>query len=532
MVGAVAAIVLGLLLAQNARGADAPLPASMAALGDSLTTGWGSDGVASDNTNNSWATGANPAVDSHRSRIQAQVGPIAASTYAIAGRKASDLPRQAGLVASGIGYVTIAIGTNDLCEDVTSIDQMTPVGTYEGHVRSALNALFGKSPDARVLIASIPNWLHVAQSYPNEPRPSGTCPLLFEDGVANSATQAAVHQRSIEYNGALASACAEFVNCRYDGGAVFGLALGLGDLSALDAFHLSVAGQAKVAAATWDAGWYQDGGDPGPGGGGGGAGQTELSVSLAASEASITEGETVTYTAGVRTTHAAWGASGIVLTLELPSGAAGVSAQSTRGAGCIGTDPVTCDLDFLLPGQEAVVTVVVRFDAAGEFSTRVGVSSHETDVDPTNNQMTVATAVREVSRPPRNAAAVTAPKISLVRSTKKKLLRITQSTTRVVVAPAVSIDRAATVRVRILGPARNRALRLLKGSRVGATVAKKATRVIRHSTKRRMSKRRPLRVGVRLPGKRIKKGRVYRLEIRATDRSGRKSKLVVRFRLV
>ncbi len=49
--------------------------------------------------------------------------------------------------------------------------------------------------------------------------------------------------------------------CRYDGGAVHALRFTLADLSPLDHFHLSPSGQAKLAAAAWNAGWF-GGSDP------------------------------------------------------------------------------------------------------------------------------------------------------------------------------------------------------------------------------------------------------------------------------
>ena len=63
----------------------------------------------------------------------------------------------------------------------------------------------------------------------------------------------AARQRISDFNVALASVCAEFAPCTWDGGATHDLRFETTDL-AFDFFHLSVPGQAKLAQATWDAG--------------------------------------------------------------------------------------------------------------------------------------------------------------------------------------------------------------------------------------------------------------------------------------
>src|SRR3954468_10468260 len=66
------ALILGLAALAFASQAQAALPSSMAALGDSLTRGCGAGGAAGDVPAESWTTGTDPAVNSHYSRLLAQ----------------------------------------------------------------------------------------------------------------------------------------------------------------------------------------------------------------------------------------------------------------------------------------------------------------------------------------------------------------------------------------------------------------------------------------------------------------------------
>jgi hypothetical protein len=52
----------------------------------------------------------------------------------------------------------------------------------------------------------------------------------------------------------LETVCARHPKCRYDGGAVFRIRWSRADVSTLDYYHPSVAGQRKIAAAVWASG--------------------------------------------------------------------------------------------------------------------------------------------------------------------------------------------------------------------------------------------------------------------------------------
>lgn len=67
-----------------------------------------------------------------------------------------------------------------------------------------------------------------------------------------------MRQRNVDFNTQLKMICEqEFrANCRYDQNAAFNTKFTAADVSTRDYFHPSVAGQIKVAAVTWAAGYW------------------------------------------------------------------------------------------------------------------------------------------------------------------------------------------------------------------------------------------------------------------------------------
>ncbi len=256
---AFACAALGLLAAPLAGAAT--LPSSIAALGDSLTRGYGASGAPTDAFAYAWATGTDSGVNSHYRRLLTRTPTISGQSenYAVVGAKMADMYAQAGSAITGqAGYVTIMAGTNDVC--TSTVGGMTAVANLTTQLRSTLSRLATALPSTRILVVSIPDWYGVWQRLHLDPAAVNAwstyprCPDLLGPS-ATDADRAAVAQRITELNAAAASVCGEFAACTYDGGAVFNLALGATDLS-FDYFHLSASGQARVAAATWQAGPY------------------------------------------------------------------------------------------------------------------------------------------------------------------------------------------------------------------------------------------------------------------------------------
>ncbi|GLZ78791.1 lipoprotein [Actinorhabdospora filicis] len=237
------------------------VPASIAALGDSITRGVNACAKLGTCDEVSWSTGARPW--SHASRLQAlrPDAVVRAANYAVPGAVAADLPAQAAQAApTRPGYVTVLIGANDAC-------QATPTepGVLGERVGEALRLMVEAEPGAKILVASVPDLYRLWEVAHGEERARwvwslGLCPGLLADAGDEGAQAAQRRQRVAEvvdgYNRALEEACARFSgNCRFDGGAVHEAGLELSHLSTIDFFHPGEAGQEALAEATWRAGY-------------------------------------------------------------------------------------------------------------------------------------------------------------------------------------------------------------------------------------------------------------------------------------
>ena len=229
-------------------------PDSLAALGDSVTTGFDACRPLADCPRSSWVTGTDPGVNSLAKRL---LDDPARRTwnFARAGARMADLPGQAeAAVAKRPELVTVLMGANDACR--TDVSRMTPVDTFRADFSTALRTLRRELPGTRVYVASIPDLRRLWSLGHDDPRIArvwrlGICPsMLGGTELGEAATQArrqAVHDRVVAYNGVLKEVCGTDRRCRYDGGAVFRQRFRLGELSPWDWFHPSRKGQARLA---------------------------------------------------------------------------------------------------------------------------------------------------------------------------------------------------------------------------------------------------------------------------------------------
>jgi PKD repeat protein len=248
-----------------------PLPSSMAAVGDSISQAVSSGGsLGATYPANSWSTGTNTSVNSHYQRLLALNAAISGHAYnhSVSGADMADLNGQmTGVVSLKPDYLTVLIGGNDLCTD--TVDQMTPVTTFGAEFQTAMDTLTAGSPGTRVYVASIPNVYQLWQLFHNSWwarfiwSAGGICQSLLANptstNAADVARRAAVAQRNAEYNSALANVCSVYPNCRFDGNAVYNVVFSSSDVAG-DYFHPSISGQAKLAAVTWAAGYWPNGG--------------------------------------------------------------------------------------------------------------------------------------------------------------------------------------------------------------------------------------------------------------------------------
>lgn len=282
-------ISFGLLAATAA--ATKP-PRVMAALGDSITRGYNTDGPGCptgpglDCPKNSWATGTNPAVDSVRERLDAMFpGSLTAYNDAVSGARAVNLLSQAQVAAGQHpDFVLSEIGANDACAAPP-----TPTATFAEQVRSAIQVLVAANPKVYVQLMSIPDINQLRTIFTDPPDQNAltrwslfhVCQGLLANPLSTEAPdeerRAAFRAQVIDYNEALQEVCAEFRRCIWDRNAVFDSEFTAADVatvvdtggldiapfneipvygqgnedSTADYFHPSIAGQARLAEAAW-----------------------------------------------------------------------------------------------------------------------------------------------------------------------------------------------------------------------------------------------------------------------------------------
>lgn len=250
----------------SAAGPSIPLPARMAAVGDSITQAASTAGsLGTDAPQNSWSTGTSSTVNSHFLRLRTLAPAVTASNLSVSGAKMANLKAQMDTVLAlepDPGYLTILMGGNDLCTD--TVTQMTSVTNFRAQFQLALETVRDHSPNTRVYVVSIPNVYQLWNLFKGNFwarfiwATAGICQSLLANPTSTQSAdvqrRAAVRQRNIDYNTQLAQVCSAFVNCLFDGNASFNTTFTTSDVSG-DYFHPSVAGQTKLASVSWSAGY-------------------------------------------------------------------------------------------------------------------------------------------------------------------------------------------------------------------------------------------------------------------------------------
>lgn len=239
----------------------ADLPSSMAALGDSMSAGYGSCLALVACHLNSWSTGSGSRVESHYRKILRDNPRIRgrAHTLASPGARAANLADQArSAVRAKVEYLTVLVGANDACR--SAVADMTPPETFRKQVDVALGVLRKGLPKARVLVVAVPDLHRLWEVGHTDKRAVrawslGVCPALLGNPTsiapADVSRRKAVRDRVVAYNRELSGACARYgARCRYEAGS-HRLRFSLDMVSRLDYFHPSSAGQNRLAQTTW-----------------------------------------------------------------------------------------------------------------------------------------------------------------------------------------------------------------------------------------------------------------------------------------
>lgn len=238
------------------------LPSSIAALGDSITSGFGTCLALVKCERNSWSTGDSARVESHYRRIKSENDAIdgRAHNFSVPGGRAAGLPAQAAqAVRAKVAYVTVLIGANDACR--ATVDAMTPAAAFRRDIDEALGALKKGLPKARVLVVSVPDLNRLWEIGHRDERAvkawdNGICPSLLANPTstarADADRRAAVAKRVDAYNRELAAACKAYgKRCVYDNNAVHKVRFTLDMVNRLDYFHPDTDGQKKLAEVTF-----------------------------------------------------------------------------------------------------------------------------------------------------------------------------------------------------------------------------------------------------------------------------------------
>lgn len=231
-------------------------PASIAAVGDSITTAFDACTVLSDCPEASWATGSSPEVDSLAVRLLGRAKAAERSwNYAVTGARMADVAGQmARAVTREPELVTVMAGANDACR--ASTGAMTSVADFRTQFEDAMGTLRDALPKAQVYVASVPNLMRLWEQGRTNPLSKqvwglGICPSMLSDpgslGAAANLRRETVQERVEAYNEVLEEVCAKDRRCRFDDGAVHDFRFGVEQLSQWDLFHPSVNGQARLA---------------------------------------------------------------------------------------------------------------------------------------------------------------------------------------------------------------------------------------------------------------------------------------------
>ncbi|SFR88464.1 GDSL-like Lipase/Acylhydrolase family protein [Microbacterium sp. cf046] len=242
---------------------SATLPdiSTIAVVGDSMSLGVNACAEQGVCEQVSWAVGTDPAVNSVASRW-GQLSGTAPETMALARPGAGIGTRDAAIRAltdSDADLVLVLVGANDIC--TASMSAITPTETFAAGYADLLARTRDALPDATVVALSIPDLLQLWRVGRTDPtavkawNSSTSCTSMLDNATSDAPedeARRAVIQETIDAdNAAIAAACAASEGCISDGGAVNAVEFTKAEVSTLDHFHPSVAGQAAIAAAAW-----------------------------------------------------------------------------------------------------------------------------------------------------------------------------------------------------------------------------------------------------------------------------------------
>ena len=240
-----------------------PLPDSMVVIGHSGATGYNSDpnDPNRDATENSWATGTNPDVDSIYERLLAMNPAIEGHNVNLAqdGSDVDDLVTQAQAAVRldpKPDLVLVQSVDNDMRCDGRD-NEFLPI--YGDRLRQVLQIIHDGDPGASVFIISQPgsvdSYTDAVKDNPVAVHNQSTgspCDVFDTAGNILPSGKAYIESVLQGFFATIASECALFPECRFDQTHDHALQIVAADVTP-DSNHYTAAGQRKVAAAVWAA---------------------------------------------------------------------------------------------------------------------------------------------------------------------------------------------------------------------------------------------------------------------------------------
>jgi lysophospholipase L1-like esterase len=257
--------VAAVLTAAPAASAAPNLPDSIAGIGDSITRAADVCCWYGDHPAQSWSTGggAFDGIRSHYERIRALNPNIAGHNFndARSGARMSHAQAQAQTaVTQHARYVTVLMGANDVC--TSSPSTMTSVSDFQAQFAATMSVLAaGLPPGSHVFVSSIPNVYRLWQLFRDNLvaqlvwSVAQICQSMLSPTNTEQDRQF-VLAREQAFNQVLEDVCSQYAICRFDDYAAFNYQFSASQVSQLDYFHPSLAGQAALASVTWQHSWW------------------------------------------------------------------------------------------------------------------------------------------------------------------------------------------------------------------------------------------------------------------------------------
>jgi lysophospholipase L1-like esterase len=252
--------------------ADAPPPEateelkldvqSIAVLGDSISLGVGACDEPGPCSKASWVDGEG-STESVAARLTAANGAEPAVLNASrAGARLGDLSGTIeDVVRADPDLVVVLAGANDVC--TSSVGTVSSEAKFRADASSLLGELRAGLPGAAVVVVSIPdvhglwNTLHTDPAAVQTWKDARICRSLLHDATSTSADDVERRERLAAHletlNAALEQECRAVDGCTYDGGRLHSLGFTEDQVSQIDYFHPSAAGQAAIAEVVWRA---------------------------------------------------------------------------------------------------------------------------------------------------------------------------------------------------------------------------------------------------------------------------------------